>query len=463
MTTKNKFYRNKLSILLTALVLNACADFIEIDTPRTELVTQAVFAGDASATAAIRGIYSLMMTNTSFTRGAMEEFTGIAGDEFINYARRADQQQFYQNSLTPKNGDVFGTFWREAYKYISNANVILEGVANSTGMSAEGKNQIAGEAKFIRAFCHFYLANLFGDIPYITTSDYNLNAIATRMPYQQVLAEIEVDLLEAKAQLQEGFTKSNDERIQPNRTTATALLARLYLYQQNWQQAETMSAQVIENTSYSLLTDLNKVFLANSQETIWQLKPAIPGTNSPQGQLFILTNAPNGFSRRISITPELSSTFEANDTRKIKWIKTFTNANASWDYVFKYKVGNTSTLTEYAMIFRLAEQYLIRAEARAQLDKITEAKADLNIIRTRAGLPNTPANNKAELLTAIMHERQVEFFGEFGHRWLDLKRTALADQVLSPLKPQWQATDVLFPIPESEILLNPNLTQNPGY
>lgn len=119
---------------------------------------------------------------------------------------------------------------------------------------------------------------------------------------------------------------------------------------------------------------------------------------------------------------------------------------------------------EYSIIFRLSEQYLIRAEARAHLDNISGAQLDLNTIRNRAGLPNTLATSMSDLLNAIIQERQVELFAEQGHRWFDLKRTGNAGTVLSAIKPNWQATDVLLPIPETELEINPNLLpQNSGY
>jgi hypothetical protein len=116
------------------------------------------------------------------------------------------------------------------------------------------------------------------------------------------------------------------------------------------------------------------------------------------------------------------------------------------------------------MVLRLAEQYLIRAEARARLGKVPESQADINAIRSRSGLSNTTAADPAALLLAIEKERQVELFSEWGHRWLDLKRTGRADAVLGAEKPtDWQPTDALYPIPQNEILSNPLLTQNLGY
>ena len=115
-------------------------------------------------------------------------------------------------------------------------------------------------------------------------------------------------------------------------------------------------------------------------------------------------------------------------------------------------------------MLRLAEQYLIRAEARARQGNIPGAQQDLNSIRNRAGLPNTTTSGPTEILEAIMEERQRELFTEGGHRWLDLKRTGRTTEVLAPLKPLWDPTDVLWPIPEDEIFNNSNLLpQNPGY
>jgi hypothetical protein len=133
-------------------------------------------------------------------------------------------------------------------------------------------------------------------------------------------------------------------------------------------------------------------------------------------------------------------------------------------YPYKYKIVSNATISEYSMVLRLAEQYLIRAEARVQ-NNLPGAIGDLNVLRARASLPALSTTlSPAQVTTAIEHERQVELFTEFGHRWLDLKRTGRADAVLGQLKgANWQPTDVLYPLPLTEIQTNQNLTQNPGY
>jgi len=157
------------------------------------------------------------------------------------------------------------------------------------------------------------------------------------------------------------------------------------------------------------------------------------------------------------------------------WINVNTVNGKSYYYPYKYKATSTPLVnnvyappTEYLMVMRLAEQYLIRAEARAQQNNIGAAQSDLNIIRKRAGLSITTANDKNSLLTAIWHERQIELFSEWGHRWFDLKRTGTADILMSVIcqrkggvwNPEWK----LYPIYFNELQVNPNLApNNPGY
>lgn len=461
---KAAIYKSYLAAMLLLLFFSSCKKFIDAGIPRTEIASEAVFTSDASATSAIRGVYSLMMANQSFINGELEIYTGLLSDELTNYSSNAEQQEFFFASLLPVNNIVYGPFWQQPYLYINNVNTILEGLQQSATLSETVKKQLTGEALFIRAFCHFYLVNLFGDIPYISSTNYQLNAVASRLPVDEVYQKIIDDLLQAQQLMVADFSYANNERIQANKGAATALLARVYLYTGKWARAEAQATDLLNNTGmYSLLTDLNKVFLANSQEAIWQLKPVIPGKNTTQGQYFILTDVPQNNMSGVAMSNGLYNAFEPGDDRKAKWTNTFTNGSGSWNYVFKYKISLNNAITEYAAVFRLAEQYLIRAEARARQNNLAGAKDDLNVIRSRALLGNTTATDLASVLLAIEQERKAELFGEWGHRWLDLKRTNRATAVLQSLKTNWQATDVLFPLPQSEINVNPKLIQNPGF
>jgi len=130
---------------------------------------------------------------------------------------------------------------------------------------------------------------------------------------------------------------------------------------------------------------------------------------------------------------------------------------------YKYRVTGIEESVEYSVILRLAELYLIRAEARAQRDNPVGAIADLDVIRGRAGLAllqdTNPALAGQALIDSIFAERQRELFTEWGHRWLDLKRSGRAVEVLGPVKPGFTAADEWYPIPENEELRNPNMHQ----
>lgn len=438
----------------------SCEDFVAIDPPKSELVSETVYANDENATAAIRGIYR-ELARIGFAHGGLSSVTilgGLSADELDAYS--SEGLVFYTNELLSEDSNVFSN-WQSMYQAIYRANAVLEGLANSTGVSPEVSVLLEGEAKFIRAFCYFYLVNLWGEVPLVTGTDFEKNRLASRSPVSQIYELILEDLQEAQELLPEDYTHAGGERIRVNVGAASALLARVYLYLEDWGNAEVQATETIGHPSYMLAEDLKAVFLKNSTEAIWQLKPVFGG-NTNEGQAFILT-APPTF---VALSDNVVNAFETEDKRKTDWTNSFTDDNGTWFYPFKYKVRQESdpaNVTEYSMVLRLVEQYLIRAEARAQQGNITGAQEDLNRIRHRVGLENTTATTQTELLDAILQERQRELFTEWAHRWLDLKRTGLSDAVLGAIKPTWQPTAILWPIPQSERDGNPNLEQNEGY
>ncbi|UII80286.1 RagB/SusD family nutrient uptake outer membrane protein [Flagellimonas sp. CMM7] len=457
-------------IVINLFELLSCEDFVEVETPRNEIVSANVFNNDATAISAISGIYSNMINGNllSFSSTAMDKFGGLSADEFFSNASSDLEQQFALNALLPTNGQLASTFWGDLYEQLVNANAIIEGLEESTQLTPSVKEQLEGEAKFIRAFYHFYLVNMFGPVPVVTSTNVEVNNTASRIPIEQVYEQILIDLLDAEELMENNFDTANGERVRPNRGTAQALLARVYLYVENWAKAEEYATNLINNTAlYGLESNLNNVFLANSVEAIWQLKPNTPENFiTPQAARFILTTAPSNRGLTVALTNDLFNAFEPGDLRQINWIGTVEDGGTFY-FPFKYK-NVTIAFEEYSVVFRLAEQYLIRAEARAQQNNLPRAIEDLDLIRQRAGLTlitdTNPGILQSDLLLAIEQERRVEMFTEWGHRWFDLKRTGRADAILGPKKINWESTDVLYPISEAEILENPNLLpQNDGY
>lgn len=450
--------------LVGVLVLfYSCDSFVAVDLPSSQLTSATVFEEKATANAAMTDIYSKLRDNGLLTGNGtgMSAALGAYCDDLDYYGGSTGSTQFfYNNTLLPTNGTI-GEWWSTSYNQIYSANAVYEGVKASTKLSQNDKNQLMGEALFVRALVHFYLVNLFGDVPYITITNYEQNQSVHRMPTATVYSNIIADLEAAQGLLPASYF--GGLRIRPNKFVATALLARVYLYNENWAEAANAASAVLNETgTYTLESDLDAAFLKDSESTIWQLVPQVEGRNTDEGANFIFTAGPPPF---VALRNELLTAFETGDLRKGHWIKSMNNGSDTWYHAYKYKEqAFTGVTKEYSIVFRLSEQYLIRAEARAQQGDLIGAKDDLNVIRNLADLSNTTAVSQQDILEAIQRERRMEFFTENGHRFFDLKRTHQLNTVLSVLKPGWNATDALLPLPESELLLNPNLApQNPGY
>ncbi|GAB4045526.1 RagB/SusD family nutrient uptake outer membrane protein [Spirosoma litoris] len=449
---------------LASLMLcnTACERYVDIDPSPTLAASDKVFSGDLVATSTITGIYSQMLVSNAYylDNGLVTMAAGMSADELL-YFPSTDYNAFSTNTLISAS-PYFFNFWTSGYQYIYYANAAIEGLTASTGVSTATKNQLLGEAKLIRAFNYFYLTNLFGDVPLVTSTDYQVNAKLPRTAQATVYQSISKDLTEAESILPTAYVTAGDKG-RPNKWAATALLARAYLYTQDWANAEAKATALIGSGTYSLVSDPNGVFLKNSSEAIWQLAPVLANNNTFVGALTI--PAATATANPLYIyTDELPGAFEPTDKRKAAWVNSITYQGKTYSYPYKYKVKSNATVTEQLTMLRLAEQYLIRAEARAQQGNLTGALQDLNVIRSRAGLAALDTTlDKAGVLLAIEQERRIELVAEWGHRWFDLKRTGRADAVLAPKKPSWKPTAVLYPIPQAEGLANPNLTQNPGY
>lgn len=458
-------------VVLTLSTVTGCKKFVEIDPPVTQLVTQSVFSDNASATSAQLAIFTQMGKNSEFEK--MTANNGLLADEFTTI--NSVQLLAYRNSLTAAAGT--GP-WSAAYNYIYQENAILGALKGNSSLSPLVVKQLEGEALFIRAFWTFYLTNCFGAVPLVTTTQYTTNEQISRSPRSTIYQQILNDLHAAQGLLSSNFVDGSDttvttERVRPTVWAATALLARVYLYLDNWSGADSAASAVIGNQPMFHLDSLNGVFLKNSPEAIWDLAVPLPASSGwNPGAYFILKSAPSG-NLSIALNSPLLQSFESGDRRRTSWIDSVSAGSKVYYFPYKYKVSQfnfSGTVTEYTVMLRLAEQYLIRAEALAQEGNLTAAAADLNTVRSRAGLGTVTATTQSALLSANLHERQVELFAEWGHRWFDLIRTGSADSIMGIITPfktigtvQWNDNDTLYPVPNSERLLDVNLSQNVGY
>ena len=458
-------------LLSLALLVAGCKKYLTVPPPLDTVAGPGAFASDSSAAAVLNGIYSQLLLRQLFQGNfGIGYETGLYTDELQNNTTLIDLD-FYTDALVANNTSLH--VWSDLYKGIYSANLAIEGLTPSS-LSIRG--QLLGEAYFIRAFLHFYLTNLFGDVPIAIHSDYGSTNRLARSPQADVYRQIISDLKQAQTLLDDQYHDQlgavTDDRGRPNRMAANALLSRVYLYTHDWADAITQAGLVIGAGSFYALASPAGTFLTGSKETIWGLESVLPGvTLIRDAQLYY--TAP-GTINVVCLNSALVSAFEPGDARWTDWVGvshvTATATQLATDYYFAYKYKDTAQSPSPAgaiSLMRLGEVYLIRAEARAEGGDLAGAVSDLDRVRTRASLGGATAATQAELLTAIGHERQVELFLEEGHRFFDLRRTGQLDAVMTRMAPvkggTWSAYKQWWPIPITDIQADPWLVQTPGY
>ncbi len=477
---KTYIYSNRIKLLalfFCLAVLSSCKKLIEIPgSPPNSISSELIFADSVHVMAAVAGIYNnfdITALSPGFHNGGITIYTGLASDELALPAYSyEDIMGFYTNGMLPNNS-IVASLWTDAYSAIYHINACLEGISGSTGISASLKQQLIAEIKVDRALYYFNLVNLYGPVPLVTTTDYKITQHLPRASADEIYSQIVKDLTEAQQALKVNYPSEGKAR--PNLSVASALLARVYLYKGEWKNAENAATRVISDDSYHLNQNLDEVFLHGSSDAIWQLPANGKYSQTTEAANFIPTD--DGTTVSTSQVPSyylsanLLSAFETGDLRKQQWtrLNLVDEDGTAVPYYFPYKYKNidaTADPAEDYMVIRLAEVYLIRAEAYARQGNTSMALQDLKQIRnpSRVGLAEYAGpTDPASLLKAIMHERQTELFCEWGNRWFELKRTGTIDAVLAAEKTGWKATAALFPVPLTELLNNPFLKQNSGY
>jgi starch-binding outer membrane protein, SusD/RagB family len=467
-----KFFINIYIVSIITIAMSSCRKFIDVPPPPTQLAGATVYLSNSTAASAVSGIYQTMFTSCiGGGNYGFSELFGLSADEFKLYpsADEGHNQAYTNNLQSTTNYPI----WPQLYNIIYQCNSAIQGITKSAGVSEPLKSQLLGEAKFARAYCYFYLTNIFGDVPIVTSTDYKTNSEVARAPLKDVNQLIHSDLIEAQGLLSDQFVNPDGSvstnRVRPNKWAVTALLARFYLYQKLWNDADIEATKVISNASFQLDTTLNSCFVANSQEAIWQLEAPNNGANAPDGSFlsgFYYGGIGNVYP--IVLSEELINAFEVGDRRQQSWTISTTIDGTTYHFPYKYKLGYTGQPPEeFPVLFRLSEQYLIRAEAKLMKGDFAGSITDIDVIRKRAGLQATTAVNQSEITAAIVKERQVELFTEQGHRWFDLARTNQIDSVMQIVAPSkggsWETSDRFYPISLTELKANPKLTQTPGY
>jgi starch-binding outer membrane protein, SusD/RagB family len=443
-----------ISVVALSLFLTSCKKFTEIGAPPTQVLASDVFTTDLTASSAVMGLYTGNPINQLLLPCTM--YPGMSADD-VQYNFTSSDYDAYETNVVSINNTLNANAWYNGYFYLRNINYDIVGLTASNTLTPAVKNQLLGEAKFLRAFVLFELVNFYGDVPMPLGNNDMENAFLPRTAAKEVWTQIIADLKEAQSLLAEAYTGSFRARI--NKWAATTLLARAYLYNKDYPNAEAEATKVIDSKVYGIVAPAG-AFINTSNEIIWQITNTTGISTFGANYNSAANSLPN-----YSLYDTLYKSFEAGDLRKTNWTSDTTASGITYHRVTKYKIRSGTTGNEYSVALRFAELYLIRGEARAQQDKLALAKADIDVLRTRAGLTGLSASlGKDDMLLAIEQERKVELFGEWGHRWFDLKRTNRAATVIGGEKKNtWKNTAVLYPVPDAQRLINTSLSQNDGY
>jgi hypothetical protein len=451
--------------VLLLLAAGSCKKFLTV-LPVTDVSDQVTIIDATSAETAVRGAYRSLAggyaaeggTGTgSYYGGLFETFGYLGGDDITWTGSQSVIQQFIAHNITSDNGNL-ESVWTGIYQTINGANQVIAKVplVVDPTFTAGQQAQLTGEGYFIRALCYFDLARTWGGVPITltpTTTATQKNNIP-RSTLAQTWAQVLSDLNAADSLMSLPTTQNP---VRANKETAWALKARYYLYQQDWVDAEAYASQVLADvTNYQLLTPYSSWFQQASavatRESVFELSynatyqngsrsnwqpPANGGTRqwAPGDSIVALLNNPLIGGGRSALVAQTST--------------------GLWYGNLFYR----SPATDPSYIIRIAEVYLIRAEARAEQNELTGALSDLNAVRARSGLAGSTDSAQPAILLDIENENRVEFALE-PHRWFDLVRTGRAQAELGIADP----SQLLYPIPINEITLsNGVLTQNPGY
>ena len=218
----------RIHIFLIGVLLfssSSCSKYVDTPLPKNELVSGLVFTDDKTATAAVTGLYGSMYSfNYQFANVLINYLTAMQADDMAYYSSFANYDVFKENRLLPSSQYVQSMF-ADLYSYIYQTNACVEGLSTATALTPAVKNQLMGESLFMRAFCYFYLVNMYGDVPLITGTDYKANGVKPRAPRAEVYNTIITDL-KAAVELM-GDEYPTGQHVRPDKSVANALLARV--------------------------------------------------------------------------------------------------------------------------------------------------------------------------------------------------------------------------------------------
>ena len=470
--------------ILTLLAGTSCSDFLELQ-PEHQISDGSFYKNANDFETALIGSYSSLQNLYDANLVYVGELT-TDNAEIQWTTPSISEVELDEVNFTPSNG-FLNSIWQISFNLVSQSNNILSRI-DDVDMGTQIRNQIKGEALFLRAFGYFNLVRTFGPVPIVDIAFRSPGEIAaydmTRKPEEAVYQILEADLNQATSLLT-GVEELGKSRA--SSAAAMTLLGKVYLTQMDYSNAETALKGVVESNAFSLESDYKRLFTNGNDElseSIFEIK--YMSGNLGVGNGFSSTFTPARFdmdifpnqmqgSGRILPTPEMSEAYEDGDLRRPASIgdsvRVISGGFEKELYGLKFVDFTTGVQGDGGINFtalRYADVLLMYAEALNQNGKQDEAMVYLNMVRERAGLTEVSGLDQAALTVALAQERRVELFLE-GHRWFDLVRTGKLLTEMNAyfernnLNFEVQAYKTIMPIPLREIDINPSLGQNTGY
>lgn len=508
---KNIVYIKPLLVLfLLCFSFSSCEDFLEEDF-RSGITTDNFFNNDGEALLAVNGLYLTLHSNNTYTIRGLDNFNQNGTDE--NGPSRNVNGNVYNYNVAEGVSDGNGT-WATLYELVRNANLFLSSLDGNEKITPALNNRIIGEILFLRALAYYHLTNIWGDVPYFREllSIEELSVIV-RSDKVKIKADMKDDLERAYSLLPDSYTGSDLGR--PTKWAAAMLKAKFHLLDEEWAQVKTLCDDVIDNSPHRLLDDFAAVFDQSdpadqyNDEQIWvvdftsnavggnfqskrtddynpRIRDEPANRNARPGGAGTPTNVQlfqaamkernedmTGYGWSVPLPDfALPESWEEGDLRYDATIVTehlgfqlthpYFRKNWNLDQVNSLR-GNHP---ENYVVFRLADTYLMAAEAENNMNGPDGAYAYVNAVRARAFEPDKPWSgmSQEEFNLTMRDERKYELCTE-GHRKMDLVRWGiLVETVKATTHRPWnnpaaniQPYHIHWPIPLNEVQLNPNL------
>ncbi len=502
--------KNITKYILGAAILSAgiasCEKFLN-DKPQTSLTTGNAYNSSSDIENALAGCYQIFYSDYYQWENVMlsdnrsdNAYPGGGGEEtFVN------EDQF---KVPATNSHAYNYWWGQLYQGISRCNILLDKIGSVTDPKLDEnnrRNQVMGEASFLRAFHYYQLVKTFGGVPLELHSN-TADPAVTRKPRStetEVYKQIENDLQTAIANLPDTYgSDASVNKVRATKGAANALLAKIWAQRSDRDYNKVLeycNAIIGSPAGYSLMDDYSKLFDGDNylnSESILEI-PFMEGNWSASNWGVELFLAPeDGWQKYCVPSMDLVAAYDAegDEIRKNSNIIFYSNlswADENWnpcadpnvEVPFNYKQKHPAGWAsgDHLYLLRLADIILLKAEAQNELGHPDLAAATVNIIRQRVNLLPLPVSlQQTEMKARILNERRLELAFE-AQRWDDLVRGGVAVSVMSnlnefkytcvdgspsgPIKINYNCDQdhLLMPIPQAEIDANPNLTQNPGY